>query len=268
MLGDQSEWTAYANPPRLGLSLRRPDQPPAPIGVLEDLVGHYRFRYVEGLDAVTDFRPLIGFPDLRKTYLSEKLFPFFSQRVLQPDRPDYVEYVELLSLPVTASVWQLLARSGGTRKGDPYELVAEPDVDASGYSSCTFFVRGLRFAPRGVEATGERVADLRQGETLALFAQTTNAVNPNAWQVCDVHGFPLGWVPDTLIPWVQASKAAPAAVVVATNPAPAPWHLRLLTSVDVVVTPGFRLLDQGAWRLSGKFDARSGAGVGTGRSTG
>ena len=64
MPADLSRGGASQSPPRLGLSLRRPGQAPAPIGLLEDLDGRFRFRYVKGVGNVAEFRPLIGFPDL------------------------------------------------------------------------------------------------------------------------------------------------------------------------------------------------------------
>jgi hypothetical protein len=266
MLADPLCGGTSHHPPRLGLSLRRPGQPPAPIGLLEDLGGRFLFRYVAGVGDVADFRPLIGFPDLDKTYTATRLFPFFSQRVLQRDRPDYAEYVQLLNLPMNATVWDLIARSGGTRKGDPYEILAEPAVNSAGQTSSIFFVRGLRFAPRGTEATVDRLADLRPDEALTLVEEPTNVVNPDARLVCDARGFPLGWVPDMLLPWVRAAVTTPSVAVVAVNGAPAPWHLRLLASVDAVVRPGFRLFDESAWMpLKSGTDAPEQAPVGGAR---
>lgn len=234
-------------PPRLGLSLRRPGLPPAPIGLLEDLGGRYRFRYVATVQALPEFRPLIGFPCRHHTYTAPRLFPFFSQRVLQPDRPDFGEYVHLLNLPATASTWELLARSGGTRKGDHYELLAEPYVDTAGRTSTTFFVRGLRFAPRGQLATATRLARLRPGDSLTLRPEPTNDVNANAQLVCDSDDFPLGWVPDLLLPLLLAAPAPPRLSVAASTPAPAPSHLRLLATFEAKAVPGFRLFNQPAW---------------------
>lgn len=235
------------SPPRLGLSLRRPGLPAAPIGLLEDLGGMYRFRYVATVLELADFRPLIGFPSLHRTYAAGRLFPFFAQRVLQPDRPDFSEYVQLLKLPVTASPWELLARSGGTRKGDHYELLAEPRVDDDGRTSTTFFVRGLRFAPRGPASTEARLTSLRMGDALTLRPEPMNVVNPHAQLVGTSDDFPLGWVPDLLLPLLQAASMAPHLAVAALNSPPAPWHLRLLATLEARLTPGYRLFDRRAW---------------------
>lgn len=233
---------------RLGLSMRRPGLPPAPIGLLEDLGSSYRFRYVQGVHSVEDFRPVIGFPELHRVYTSGSLFPFFSQRVLQSDRPDFAEYLDLLKLPPTAGEWELLARSGGTRKGDRYELLSEPVVDPSGQTSVSFFVRGLRFSPAGQEQTEARVSALQPGEQLALHEEPLNEVNHAARQICDENGFVLGWVPDLLLPCIRAGETdAWTARVGAVNSSTSPWHLRLLVSLSGVVPPGFRLMDGPMW---------------------
>lgn len=235
-------------PDRLGLSMRRPGLPPAPIGLLEDLGSSYRFRYVQGVNSVDDFRPVIGFPELHRVYASGSLFPFFSQRVLQSDRPDFAEYLDLLKLPATASEWELLARSGGTRKGDRYELLNEPVVDRSGRASVSFFVRGLRFSPAGQEQTEARVSALQPAEELALRDEPLNEVNHAARQICDENGFVLGWVPDLLLPCIRAGETdAWTARVAGVNPTTSPWHLRLLVSLTGVVPPGFRLMDGPMW---------------------
>jgi hypothetical protein len=208
----------------------------------------FQFRYVAGVNDVQDFREVIGFPDRGRTYTSPSLFPFFSQRVLQSDRPDFAEYLDLLKLPSTASTWDLLARSGGTRKGDPYEVLSEPEVRASGRSALTFFVRGLRFAHEDPDHAAARVSALQPGEPLALVDEPDNVVNAGAKLVCDETGFSVGWVPDLLLPWVVAADVDSLSVrVAAVNGPTSPWHLRLLVSMDAVVPAGFRLLDASVW---------------------
>jgi hypothetical protein len=245
--------------PRLGLSMRRSGHPPAPIGVLESTDSVNCFRYAAAVNVLQDFREVIGFPDRYRTYTSARLFPFFAQRVLQRDRPDFDEYVALLQLPATATTWELLARSGGTRKGDPYELLSEPHVAPSGRSALTFFVRGMRFLPDGPEPAAARVAALHPGESLALRDERDNVVNPGAKLVCDQSGLALGWVPDLLLPWVHvAHPGTLRAGVAAVNSGDSPWHLRLLVSMEAVVPVGFQLFAADEWApLQSADDARA-----------
>lgn len=244
----RSRQRTASRPTRLGLSMRRPGLPPAPIGLLENLGSTFRFRYVSGINAVDDFRPVIGFPDVHRVYTSSSLFPFFAQRVLQPDRPDFAEYLDLLKLPDGVSEWDLLARSGGTRKGDRYEVLGEPQVDRTGRLLATFFVRGLRFSPEGEAGVEARLSTLPPGVELVLRQEATNVVNPAAQQLCDHEGFAFGWVPDLLLPCIRVGEAASwTARVVAVNGPASPWHLRLLVAIEGRVSPGFRLMDEQMW---------------------
>jgi len=69
-----------------------------PVGFLT-YDGHtYRFAYVRNALHVEDFRPLLGFADLHRSYSSTELFPLFAQRAMDPRRPDYHRYVERLGL--------------------------------------------------------------------------------------------------------------------------------------------------------------------------
>lgn len=63
-----------------------------------------------------DFRPLLGFPDLRGSYSSDELFPLFAQRAMDPRRPDYQRYVERLGLEGEPGPWMQISRSQGRRQ--------------------------------------------------------------------------------------------------------------------------------------------------------
>ena len=69
-----------------------------PIGILSFDGQRYGFHYLENVKNVDGFRPLLGFADLRETYTSTRLFPLFSQRIMDPARPDYQRYVTRLGL--------------------------------------------------------------------------------------------------------------------------------------------------------------------------
>src|SRR5690349_4778164 len=93
-----------------------------PIGFLSLEEELYRFAYIESALHVRDFRPLLGFSDLRRRYESAELFPLFAQRAMDPRRPDYERYVRRLGLAADTTPWEQIARSGGRRQGDTLQL--------------------------------------------------------------------------------------------------------------------------------------------------
>src|SRR5438445_193550 len=101
----------------LFLAWQSPDENRAwfPIGRLDaDIDAHrYLFRYTNGaLIAQRDagFRPLLSFPDFHRGYESGELFSLFQNRVLDPARKDFLEYLKFLDLrPEDADPVEILA---------------------------------------------------------------------------------------------------------------------------------------------------------------
>ena len=74
-----------------------------PVGRLDADVERslYRFRYIGGAKRAqkeAGFPPLIEFPGLDENYESSELFPLFQNRVMNPARPDFTEYLRNLDL--------------------------------------------------------------------------------------------------------------------------------------------------------------------------
>jgi hypothetical protein len=73
-----------------------------PIGQLKSADGVYTFVYTKGAEqarAEAGFQPLASLPELSTAYVSDDLFPLFTNRVLPQARPEYQEYLEWLSVP-------------------------------------------------------------------------------------------------------------------------------------------------------------------------
>jgi hypothetical protein len=79
----------------------------------------YTFAYTKGAEEARQqarFQPLESFPDLLTVYVSEQLFPLFSNRLLPQSRPEYQEFLEWLSVPSSErDPVVILARSGGRK---------------------------------------------------------------------------------------------------------------------------------------------------------
>ncbi len=145
----------------LYLAWRQPDRRWWPVGRLSHDGSEYVFTYIKGAVSAGEggFRPLLSFPDLDEVYVSKELFPLFGNRLPPRSRPDYQDFVEWLDLgPGEADPMGMLARSGGRRETDMFEVFPVPEPSLDDRYESAFFVHGLRY--RGVEAEG-RPAVLR-----------------------------------------------------------------------------------------------------------
>jgi hypothetical protein len=145
----------------------------------------YQFNYTKGvLEAKLEcgFKPLPSFPDFSKVYTSQKLFPLFSNRVMPRSRPDYPEFVQWLNIPQHEDdPIALLARSGGKRVTDNFEVFPCPEPDENGRYRIHFFAHGLRHLPKPAI---ERINGLQVGELLYLAHEFQNRHDSSALLLC------------------------------------------------------------------------------------
>jgi hypothetical protein len=216
----------------------------SPIGVLEASHQGFSFSYFRRVLDMPGFRPLLGFADLERRYGSPALFPLFSQRLMDPRRPDYGRYLAVLGLGEGSSPMVVLGRSGGRRAGDSIFLVPEPHVSESGQTSATFFVHGLRH----IAGNEERISRLQPGESLALRDDLINQFNPSALLVTH-DGVALGWVPDLLLDYVHHARdrGGLALRVVQVNGPDTPPNLRLLVELTGSLPPGYEPFRGKGW---------------------
>ena len=167
-----------------------------PIGRLTFNGKEYQFNYTKGvLKAIVEclFKPLPSFPDLGKVYTSQKLFPLFSNRVRPRSRPDYPEFVQWLNIPQHQDdPIALLARSGGKRVTDKFEVFPCPEPDENGRYRIHFFAQGLRHLPKPAI---ERINGLQVGELLYLAHEFQNPHDPSALLLCTKDRWIVGYCP-------------------------------------------------------------------------
>lgn len=202
----------------------------------------YEFRYIRGALQAQErgFQPFLSFPDLRAAYRSTALFPFFTNRVMPPGRPDYAGYVAELGLSAaTAEPIALLARSGGVRVTDRLEVYAPPRFEA-GACELHFLLRGVRHLPPGVEA---RVARLEPGERLYVMRDVQNEFNAEALLLRTADKVAVGYVPDLLVDDLSRLSLAPDNPVVTierVNAPPSPAQHRVLCRLHARWPAGLR----------------------------
>jgi hypothetical protein len=231
----------------LYLAWRQPDRRWWPVGLLWREGSDYVFAYTQGARSAEEagFRPLSSFPDFDQVYVSRQLFPMFRNRLPPQSRPDYAYFIEWLGLePGEADPFVVLARSGGERETDMFEVFPIPERDADGRYRSAFFLHGLRH--RGPPAE-EEVRHLRPGDTLALEAEPANPHDPGALLIHTVvRGVHIGFVPRYLCQDVHALLSAAGEQVQVrvqcVNPPPTPAQFRVLCSLDSPWPQGFRPL--------------------------
>lgn len=236
-------WDAGRSPGKLIVAWQHPaTRLISPVGLLEHGVG-YRYRYLRRTQQVEGFHPFLGFPDWERTYVAERLFPMFAQRIMSPRRPDFRQFLHQLDLSVDASPWEQLERSEGRRTGDTVQVFPIPSIRADGFTSCRFLVHGVRHVNGGV------LPPLARGDQLALRPDPTNPVNPQAVLVCTFEGHAVGYVPDLLLEHLRVVEAgAPARLVVEHMNGPdAPLHLALLVRLDGQAPAGYAPMSGPGW---------------------
>jgi len=257
--------SAAGAPRRLVVTWEHPDtRAISPVGFLTYDGSTYVFVYLRQALEAEGFRPLVGFPDLRRRYESDQLFPLFAQRVMDPHRADYARYVDRLGLnPDELDPWEQLARSEGTRQGDTIQLLPNPGRDPNGIWRCRTLVHGLRWIPmrattvdgvaREVTSAELEVAltSLQVGDDLELVMEPSNRYNPRAVVVLDRSRIPLGYLPDLMTEgFGRLSQAASvAARVVRVNGPDAPAHLRLVVELSAQVTDEFEFFSGPRWQV-------------------
>lgn len=209
-----------------------------PVGRLLALPdGTYEFTYIAAAREAAQFgfAAFQSFPKLEQVYRAPGLPAFFKNRLLQPGRPDYPQYLQELGLEsAEATPVAILARSGGRRVTDPLEVFAElvPNDDRL---ETHFFVRGIRYQPGAEEA----IAELSAGDELNLQHEPTNAFNANAHLLLCHDGRAIGYVPDYLVDNLKELRERDPSLkveVVRVNPRPAPSQQRLLAKLDISAT--------------------------------
>jgi hypothetical protein len=219
----------------LYLAWREPGRRWWPIGRLLREGSEYEFAYTHGaLEAHgAGFRPLLAFPEPREVYRSESLFAVFANRLMNTSRPDFSSFVQWLDLPSSETdPLVLLARSGGRRETDMFEVFAAPDPTPDGRYRMPFFVHGLRH--RAVEA--QRLAtQLTPRTPIELRPDPENPEDKEALAVF-AHGAHIGFAPRYLRRDLQTvTDRAPAESrisVTRVNPPPTPMQFRVLATFD------------------------------------
>ena len=116
-----------------------------PVGQLTFDGDVYRFVYTKGAKEATNFVPFLRMTELDVVYESKDLFPFFANRLLSENRPEYNNFLNWLNVQESkANPIVLLGRSEGLRETDSLTVFPCPQKDAQGRMEIHFFCHGIR----------------------------------------------------------------------------------------------------------------------------
>lgn len=215
-----------------------------PIGQLTFDGTNYQFIYIQGVKKAlekSNFQLLHSFPERDRIYKSSELFPFFTNRIMRPSRPDYQNYIQSLNIsqdkiePIV-----ILARSEGKKATDTFEVFPYPERNKNGVFNLHFFIRGLRYMPK---SSIEKVKELKMGERLYLSQDAQNVYDPNALLLRTKELYNLGYCPKYLAEDITTLlKQNPESIFVEVekiNFAPTPIQFRLLCSLTIKCNDNF-----------------------------
>jgi hypothetical protein len=213
----------------------------------------YLFRYTQGALRANEragFEPLISFPSFDRRYEAGKLFPLFKNRVLEPNRKDFAEYLEWLDIdPANADPIEILSLTGGERQTDSLEVFPKVAKQADGTIGCRFFLHGLRHVPAAARA---RADQLRVGERLQVAIEVNNPATTYAVQLQTEDWHLMGWAPRYLVDDLRAAlveHSSISASVRRVNRLGAPFARRVLVELRGGVPAGFEPMTSDEYRV-------------------
>lgn len=200
--------------------------------------GFYRFRYTRGAAGEArkaGFAPFDSFPILEREYVSGELFPFFLNRVQNPNRPSFPEYLARLDIsPASQPAYDpiaLLAVSEGRRATDSLEVFPKIERIAGRPLALKFFAHGLRYLP---PQSLEETLKLQPGQELTVAIEANNPATVYAIQLQTRSRIVIGYAPRYLAnDLIQVSLHCHVEATVArVNPPPTPPGNRLLVQFE------------------------------------
>lgn len=158
--------------------------------------GQFEFSYSDEVQAAIEagFEPLIAFPDLKKTYKSDKLFSAFCSRLPDPKRKGIEKILQKYGLN-SYDAYQLLKSSGARLPIDKLEFV-DPIFDfETDQFTRKFFLAGPRhyLGCQGEECA--KATDVEINEELKLVPEPENQYDSNAVKIANLAGELLGYLP-------------------------------------------------------------------------
>jgi len=205
-----------------------------PVGRLSFDGNAYQFTYTKGAEVAANvgFRAVQPFEDFNGIYESKALFPLFSNRIISPSRKDFAEFISWLNLKSEKpEPLAILARSGGAKPTDTFQVFACPEKDEQGQYNLSFFVHGIRHVSGAVDVLDQ----LHEGEELELVPEPENKYDQWAVKVANkdqMIGYCPRFVNRDLQRLISNDDACIKARIEKINDSSAPIQYRVLCRVQ------------------------------------
>jgi hypothetical protein len=203
----------------------------------------YLFRYTHGALHAKEragFEPLIAFPSFDRRYEATELFPLFKNRILEPNRKDFAEYLDWLDIdPSNADPIEILSLTGGERQTDSLEVFPKVLKQPDGTIRCRFFLHGLRHVSGQAR---DRAELLKVGEALQVAIEVNNPATTYAVQIQTGDCHLIGWAPRYLVDDLRTALVEHSTISAAVhriNRLGAPFARRVMVDLRGGVPAGF-----------------------------
>jgi hypothetical protein len=207
------------------------------------------------------------FPDIQSMYESDELFPLFQNRLLPKSRPEYKSMLKWLSVAETQDdPVAILARSGGQRATDTFEVFPCPEPTSEGTYQTHFLLHGLSHMPK---EAANRALSLHPGESLLVMRDFQNPNDELALALRTAEAYPgdvhiVGYCPrylrNDLLTLMESGLGdnSPQVTVVRVNPDPAPIQYRVLCRAEMRWGVGFEPYSEEQFRpiIASSLDLR------------
>lgn len=151
----------------------------------------YEFKYSDNIQECIEhgFDLLVSFPDIKKNYISNKLFPEFLSRIPGPTRVDINEILQKYNLE-TYDAFELIKRSGAKTSLDTLEFI-DPILNLKDNNIIReFYIAGTRHY-----CTKEIEEKIKIGDTVVLEPEPNNEYDTNAIKML-INNIFVGYVPN------------------------------------------------------------------------
>lgn len=154
----------------------------------------YLFNYTKG----ANHRFFTFFPSMENkesTYISDRLFTFFKNRLIPESRPEHDCMFEWSGLFADSKDYlELLAISGGEKKTDHFRIVNFPQ-NIDGFYRIKFFVSSINYLDSSEK---NKLKSLREGDLLNYQFDETNEIDSNATILLKDNESKVGYLPHYL----------------------------------------------------------------------
>ena len=151
----------------------------------------YEFEYSDNIQECIDngFDLLTSFPDKKKNYVSEKIFPEFLSRIPGPTRIDIDEILKKYNLD-SYDAFELIKRSGAKTSLDTLEFI-DPILNLKGTNiTREFYIAGTRHY-----CTKDNESKINIGDNVILELEPNNKFDKYAIKML-INNIFVGYVPN------------------------------------------------------------------------